>query len=236
MELLKIIMVSIGSIVSLFILTKLMGDREISELSMFDYITSITIGSIAAEMATSLEGDFLKPLTAMIVYAVVSLLISYLTCKSIKLRRFFEGRTLLLYQNGQIYEENLLRAKIDVNEFLSMCRTSGYFDLNEIHTVIMETNGKLSIIPNAQNRPATPSDLNLNPQQNKMLANIIIDGKILKENLKATGKDEIWLKKQLSSQGASDIKEVILANYDMNKEKLNIYLKLHEKTSGDFFT
>lgn len=229
-------MVSIGSIVSLFILTKLMGDREISELSMFDYITSITIGSIAAEMATSLEGDFLKPLTAMIVYAVVSLLISYLTCKSIKLRRFFEGRTLLLYQNGQIYEENLLRAKIDVNEFLSMCRTSGYFDLNEIHTVIMETNGKLSIIPNAQNRPATPSDLNLNPQQNKMLANIIIDGKILKENLKATGKDEIWLKKQLSSQGAFDIKEVILANYDMNKEKLNIYLKLHEKTSGDFFT
>ncbi|MFU0826708.1 MAG: DUF421 domain-containing protein [Lachnoclostridium sp.] len=235
MELLKIGIVSIGSIVTLFFLTKLMGDREMSELSMFDYIISITIGSIAAEMATALE-DFYKPLTAMIVYAVVSLIISYSTCKSIKLRRFFEGHTLLLYQNGQIYNENLMRAKIDINEFLSMCRASGYFDLNEIHTVILETNGKLSIIPNVQNRPATPSDFNLSPKQNTLLANIIIDGKILKENLKAAGKDEVWLKKQLSSQGVSDMKEIILANFDMNKDKLNIYTKLHEKTSGDLFS
>lgn len=235
MELLKITIVSLGSIVTLFILTKLMGDREMSELSMFDYINSITIGSIAAEMATSLEGDFLKPLTAMIVYAIVSFLISYSTCKSVKLRRFFEGHTILLYQDGQVYEKNLLRAKIDVNEFLSMCRASGYFDLKEIHMAILETNGKLSIIPSAAHRPVTPSDLNLNPQQSKLLANVIIDGKILTENLKATGKDEKWLEKQLSNQGASDIKEVILANYDMNSDKLNIYIKLHEKTSGDLF-
>lgn len=235
MELLKIVMVSLGSIITLFILTKIMGDREMSELSMFDYINSITIGSIAAEMATSLEGDFLKPLTAMIVYAGISFIISYSTCKSIKLRRFFEGHTLLLYQNGQIYERNLMRAKIDVNEFLAMCRTSGYFDLEEVHTVILETNGKLSIIPAVKNRPATPSDFNLNPQQNNLLANVIIDGKILKDNLKATGKDEKWLEKQLSSQGAADIKEVILANYDMNSDKLNIYIKLHQKTSGDLF-
>lgn len=235
MELLKIVLVSLGSIVTLFILTKIMGDREMSQLSMFDYINSITIGSIAAEMATSLEGDFLKPLTAMVVYAIISFIISYSTCKSIKLRRFFEGHTLILYQNGQIYEKNLMRAKIDMNEFLTMCRTSGYFDLEEIHTAILETNGKLSIIPCVNNRPATPSDFNLNPQQNSLLANVIIDGTILKGNLRATGKDEIWLEKQLSNQGAADIKEVILANYDMNSEKLNVYIKLHEKTSGDLF-
>lgn len=236
MELLKIVIVSLGSIVTLFILTKILGDREMSELSMFDYINSITIGSIAAEMATSLEGDFLKPLTAMIVYAFISFIISYATCKSIKLRRFFEGHTLLIYQNGQLYEKNLLRAKIDVNEFLSMCRASGYFDLEEVHTAILETNGKLSIIPSVKHRPVTPSDLSLNPQQNKLLANIIIDGKILKDNLKASGKDEKWLEKQLSNQGAANMKEVILANYDMNSDKLNIYIKLHEKISGDLFS
>ncbi|WFR55057.1 DUF421 domain-containing protein [Anaerocolumna sp. AGMB13025] len=235
MELLKIVIVSLGSIVALFVLTKLMGDREMSELSMFDYINSITIGSIAAEMATSLEGDYLKPLTAMIVYAVISFLISYSTCKSIKLRRFFEGHTLLLYQKGQLYEKNLMRAKIDINEFQSMCRASGYFDLEEIHTAILETNGKLSIIPAVMHRPVTPSDLNLNPQQNDILANIIIDGKILKDNLKASGKDEKWLERQLSAQGAKDIKEIILANYDMSSDKLNIYIKLHQKTSGDLF-
>ncbi len=235
MELLKIVIVSIGSIAILFLLTKLMGDREMSELSMFDYINSITIGSIAAEMATSLEGDFLKPLTAMIVYGLVSFLISYATCKSIKLRRFFEGHTILLYQNGRLYEKNLLRAKIDVNEFLSMCRSSGYFDLQEIHTAILETNGKLSIIPYAEHRPVTPSDLNLNPQQNLVLANVIIDGKILKNNLKSTGNDEKWLEKQLSAHGVTNMKEVILATYDISNNKLNIYAKLHEKTTGDLF-
>ncbi|MGB8452584.1 MAG: DUF421 domain-containing protein [Anaerocolumna sp.] len=235
MEILKIVIVSIGSIVSLFILTKLMGDREMSELSMFDYINSITIGSIAAEMATSLEGDFVKPLTAMIVYAVVSFMISYSTCKSIKLRRFFEGHTLLLYQNGQLYEKNLLRAKIDVNEFQSMCRASGYFDLEEIHTALLETNGKISIIPVVKNRPATPADMNLNPQQNDLLANIIIDGKIMRENLKSTGKDDKWLKSQISRHGITDMKEVILAAYDKGSDKLNFYTKLHEKTTDDIF-
>ncbi len=235
MEVLKIIIVSIGSIVVLFLLTKLMGDREMSELSMFDYINSITIGSIAAEMATSLEGDFVKPLTAMVVYAVISFLISYSTCKSIKLRRFFEGHTILLYENGQIYEKNLMRAKIDINEFESMCRASGYFDLEEIYTAILETNGKLSIVPMAKHRPVTTSDLNLNPQQNYLMANVIIDGKIMKENLKSTGNNEKWLEKQLSAHGVTDIKEVILANFDVSKSKLNIYAKLHQKTKGDIF-
>ena len=235
MEILKVIIVSLGSIVTLFLLTKLMGKREMSQLSMFDYINSITIGSIAAEMATSLEGDFLKPLTAMIVYGIISFLISYLTCKSLILRRFFEGHSLILYQNGQVYERNLLRAKIDVNEFLAMCRTSGYFDLEEIHTALLETNGKLSIIPLAKHRPVTTADLNLNPQQNNILIDVIVDGKILSTNLKATGKNEKWLDRQLSAHGAPDIKEVILASFDSTSDKLNIYVKLHEKTKGDLF-
>ncbi len=235
MEFLKIVMLSLGSIVSLFLLAKLMGDREMSELSMFDYINSITIGSIAAEMATSLENDFSKPLTAMIVYGLVSFIISYLTCKSIKLRRFFEGHTILLYENGQIYEKNLLRAKIDVNEFLSMCRASGYFDLEEIYTVILETNGKLSILPSAKHRPVTTSDLNLNPKQNYLMANVIIDGKIMKENLKSTGNNEKWLQKQLSAHGVTNMKEVILANFDISNNQLNIYAKMHKKSAGDIF-
>ena len=235
MEVLKIIIVSIGSIVILYLLTKIMGKRELSQLSMFDYINSITIGSIAAEMATSLEGDFIKPLTAMIVYGVASFLISYLTCKSVILRRFFEGHSLILYHKGQVYERNLLRAKIDINEFLAMCRTSGYFDLEEIHTALLETNGKLSIIPAVKNRPVTTSDMQLNLQQNEILADVIVDGKVLKKNLQATGKNEKWLDKQLSAFGVTNMKEVILASYDSGSDKLNIYVKLHEKTKGDLF-
>ncbi len=235
MELIKIAITAFGSIAVLFILTKIMGDRQMSELSMFDYINSITIGSIAAEMATSLEGDFGKPLVAMIVYGVISLIISYITCKSMWLRRFFEGHSLLMYQNGKLYERNLLKAKIDVDEFLAMCRVSGYFDLQEINTAILEANGKLSIIPDVMHRPVTPSDLNLSPLQIVPFANVIIDGHILKDNLKSTGKNEKWLEKQLSAYGVADIKEIMLATYDSSKDKLNVYVKLHKKMTRDIF-
>jgi uncharacterized membrane protein YcaP (DUF421 family) len=234
MELVRVAITALGSIAVLFVLTKIMGDRQMSELSMFDYINSITIGSIAAEMATSLE-DFKKPLVAMIVYGLISFGISFLTCKSIVLRRFFEGHSILMYQDGQIYEKNLLKANVDIDEFLAMCRVSGYFDLEEIHTAILEANGKLSILPVAKNRPVTTNDMNLNPTQNWPLANVIIDGQILKDNLKSTGKNEKWLEKQLSAYGVTDIKEIILATCDSTNNKLNIYVKLHKKMTRDIF-
>ena len=235
MEILQISITAAASMAILFILTKIMGNRQMSDLSMFDYINSITIGSIAAEMATSLEGDYKKPLTAMIVYGLLSFSISYLTCKSIILRRFFEGHALLLYQNGQVFEKNLMKAKIDIDEFLEMCRIKGFFDLKNVHTAILETNGDLSIIPIAKERPVTPSDLNLTPSQDVLLANVIIDGRILKNNLKSTGNNERWLEKQLSAHGVTDIKEIVLATYDSNNNKLNIYVKLHHKKTEDIF-
>ena len=91
-EILHILAVSVGSIAALFILTKLMGYRQMSQLSMFDYVNGITIGSIAAEMATSLENDFVKPLTAMIVYTLAELMFSRLSELSIVSRRIVVGR------------------------------------------------------------------------------------------------------------------------------------------------
>ncbi len=232
---LEIVYSTLASVASLFLFTKLMGNREMSQLSMFDYISSIAIGSIAGEMAVMSTDSILEPLLSMALYSGIAILVSYSTCKSIYLRRFFEGQAILLYQNGQIYEKNLLKAKLDVDELLSACRISGYFDLEEIHTVYLETNGTVSILPKALNRPVTPEDLNLSPTQTVPLANVIIDGKILKDNLKSTGKDEKWVEKQLSSQGVPDMKEVILATFDQNNDKLNIYKKFHKKMLRDIF-
>ena len=127
MELLKIAALSLGSLIFLFILTKLMGNKEISQLSMFDYIIGITIGSIAAEMSTALENDFMQPVVAMAVYAVVSIIISILSYKSIKARRIISGTSLILLDNGELYRNNLKKAKLDLNEFLMLCRTSRIF-------------------------------------------------------------------------------------------------------------
>ncbi len=234
MEILQILLTSLGSIIALFILTKIMGNRQMSELSMFDYVNGITIGSIAAEMATSLENDFLKPLVAMIVYTLVAVLISILTCKSIKLRKIFTGRPLVLYENHKIYKKNLKKARLDISEMLTQCRTSGYFDLANIDTIIMESNGKLSIIPVSSQRPVNPQDLNIQPTQEKIVANIIQDGTILEENLKLIGKDNTWLKNELSKLGASDIKDIFLATCDSNN-KLNIYKQINKKKDLDLF-
>lgn len=124
MELLYVTFTTIGSIITLFILTKIMGNKQMSQLSMFDYIIGITIGSIAAEMATNLE-EFEKPLIAMIIYALFALLISIANYKSIAIRRIITGKSLVLFEDGKLYEGNLRKARIDINEFLMECRNNG---------------------------------------------------------------------------------------------------------------
>lgn len=231
-EILYIIALSIGSIIALFILTKIMGYRQMSQMSMFDYINGITIGSITAEMATSLEQNFLQPLTAMIVYALAAVFLSWLTSKSIKARRMVEGAPLVLLSDGELYRENLKKAKIDVTEFLVQCRTNGYFDISKLEVAVLEGNGKISFLPKATDRPVTPSDMQLSPEQDFMVANVILDGRIMKENLKHTGKDEKWLQNQIKGQGAKKAEDVLLATCDASG-KVTVYLKEHQKEAVD---
>lgn len=233
MEILHIILVSSGSLVILFLLTKIMGNREMSELSMFDYINSITIGSIAAEMATSLEDDFLKPLTAMIVYAIFIVVISMLTNKSILLHRFINGKALILFENGTFYKKNFSKAKLNIAEFLTVCRDKGFFNISEIQTAIIESNGKISILPKSVNRFVTPQDLNLNPPEEYKEFTIIIDGNVLYDNLKTLNKDIKWLNKELKKQKLN-IKNVFLATCDLNY-KLNAYTYNNQKSKHDPF-
>lgn len=233
-DLLHIILLSLGSIVTLFILTKIMGYREMSQLSMFDYINSITIGSIAAEMATSLDKNFLEPLTAMIIYALITILLSYICDKSIVARRFINGRSIILYNNGILYNKNLSKSKIDIDEFLVQCRVAGYFDISQLKSAILEPNGKISFLPLAANRPATPTDLNLTPTQETLVANVIIDGNIMHRNLKHTGNDEKWLNTQLQAHGISKVSDVFLATCDVDNN-FHAYAKVPKKKCEDIF-
>lgn len=235
MEFVKYVISAVISFAALFGLTKILGNRQMSQLSMFDYVGSVALGSIAGELAVMSSGEMLGPLVAMITFTALTFIISFLTCKSIILRRFFEGHAVLLYQQGQIYEKNLLRAKMDIDELLANCRINGYFDLEEIHTIYLESNGEISIIPRAAYRPLQPSDLNIEVSPEFPMANVIIDGNIMSKNLQATGKDAKWVDKQLRDKGISNIKDVILATYDQNNDKLNIYLKYKKPNNIDIF-
>lgn len=214
MEYFSVIYQSLFSIIALFVLTRLMGYRQVSQLSMFDYINSITIGSIAAEMAIDLEGEYFKFLIAMIVYAAVVILFSKIAQKSIFFRRILNGKAIMLYHNGTIYNENMRKAKMDVDEFLGECRINGYFDLSQVESAILEPNGKISFLPVTLERPATPKDLGITPTQEEVFANIIIDGKIMEYNLKHLGRDKKWLMKQLDGQNINRVEDVFLAISD----------------------
>lgn len=228
MEIIKIIGLSLGSMVVLFVLTKIMGQREMSGLSVFDYIITITIGSIAAEMATSLEDNFIQPMVAMIVYSLVTLTMSFLNIKFVKLRPVLSGRTLILYDNGTLFKENFKKAKIDLNEFLVQCRTNGFFNLSDIKTALLEENGKISFLPYSDKRAANPSDFSIKPEEDSIVTNLILDGKIMENNLKEIGFDKKWLNKMLKKQGINKIENIFLATYDDNGN-LSTYLTNNTK-------
>lgn len=233
MDIVKVILSSLGSLIVLFILSKIIGNKQISELSMFDYINGITIGSIAAEMATRLDQSFYQPLIAMVIYALATFLLSILSAKSLKVRRIFTGRSIFLLDKGKIFRENFKVAKYDINEFLAQCRIAGYFSLDEIETAVLESNGKISILPKAQNRPCTPADLAISVPESRPEVNVILDGQILEKNLKYTGNDKNWLNKQLEKQKKS-LKDVFLGICN-NDNELEIYDIIKEKPLNDVF-
>lgn len=234
MDFLKVFFMSIGSIVALFISTKVIGNKQMSELSMFDYINGITIGSIAAEMATALENDFYYPLMAIAIYTIVIWIISIISEKSVKSRRLFAGRSIILMENGKLYEQNLHTAKIDINDFLTQCRISGYFNLNDIDTAILEQNGKISFLPKADAKPITPRDVNMSPEQEKLQQVVILDGHVMTENLKRTGNNQKWLDNELRKQKIGNIKDVYLAECD-NNNQLSVFKRNQDAPKNDPF-
>lgn len=233
MNYLQIIITSSVSLFALFLLTKLIGNREIAELSMFDYLNGITIGSIAAEMSISKGDEVIDCLIAMIVYSILIFIISILTNKSIIFNRFINGKSLILFDNNTFYRKNFAKSKINLAEFQNQCRTKGFFDMSQIKTAIIEANGKITILPKSDSRPVTCSDLNLNVDDEKKQFNIIIDGKILYDNLKATGNNEKWLIKKLQEQNLK-LEDIFLATCDF-ENNVSAYKKNEENIKHDAF-
>lgn len=215
MEILKVILTSVLSAITLFIIAKFIGHKQMSQLDFFDYITSITIGSIAAELATELEKPF-KPLIAMVIYGLITMLLTFLTSKLPRIRKYINGSPTLIMNGGKIYRKNMKKAKIDLSEFMVMCRQEGYFNLNDIQTAIFEYNGRLTILPKTTKRPLNPFDMNIMPPAESINTEIIMDGRILDENLKRLGLDINWLKKELACQGHKNAKEILLGICDDN--------------------
>lgn len=233
MEILKICLTSILAIIELFFMTKLMGKRQVSQLSLFDYINGITIGSITAEMAFSPLKDFWKPAVAIATFSLFAVLFSVLSDKSVQFRRFFVGKAIILMDNGTIYRKNFKKSKLDLNEFLTQCRIAGYFNIDDLQTVVMEPNGQLSFLPKSTLRPVNPRDMGMHLEKETSPVVVVSDGEILHKNLKACGKNEVWLRKTLKDGNYPPIEKIYGAF--VNNDEISVYEMNKEKNDNDIY-
>lgn len=224
MDFLMLIIKSFSSLLILFIFTDALGKKQINQLNMFDYVIGISIGNIVAEMTVNKEVMFFDGVVVMGIYSLISIIISFITTKSIILRRLIGGSPTILIENGKIIEDGLRKAKFDINDLLEETRISGYFDISEIEYAILEANGKVSILPKSKYKPITCNDINLNVPYKGIYANVIIDGKIMKNNLKSINKKEDWLIKRLHNMNYNNIEDLLLVTCDIN-ENISVYKK-----------
>lgn len=215
---------ALSSLATLFIVTKIIGKRQLSELSLFDYVIGISIGNFAAEMTINTQSNEINGIFAVILFGICSLLIETLTMKSIKLRSFFYGDPTVIIQKGKLIEKNMKKNKLDVNDLLEHLRINGYFDINEVEYAIMEANGKMSVLPKDQYSPLKKKDMNVGIEPSDLIATVIIDGQILDKNLKKMNKTTEWLNNKLMSMKYVGTEKILLATLD-SKDKLNIYEK-----------
>lgn len=223
-EILDVTMRALISLIALFLVTKLLGKKQVSQLSLFDYVIGISIGNFAAEMTTDLDLPYTHGIVAVLIFGLVAYVVSILTMKSISLRRFFIGTPTVLIQEGKILLKGLKRVKFDVNDLLEECRGNGYFDISQIEYALMEANGKLSILPKGEYLPVVIKDINAKAEKQSLCANVIIDGKVMHNNLKNMNKNLKWLTQELKIKGYKTYDNILLATLD-NNEKITIYEK-----------
>ncbi len=230
-EAISIIPRSLVSLTVLFIVTKIIGKKQVSELSLFDYVIGISIGNFTAEMVMDIEGQFINGILAMITFGVFAYLVSIISMKNITFRRFIIGVPSLIIEDGKILIEAMRRTKIDINDLLEQTRNAGYFDINEIAYAIMEANGKMSFLPKDKNKPLTKKDMQIKEEKAYLTANIIIDGKLMKNNIKNTDKSLDWVIHDLKVKGYDTYEDILLATYKNNT--VTVYRKNPNKKPTD---
>lgn len=224
MEILDVTFRSVLSLITLFLATRILGKKQVSQLSLFDYVIGISIGNFAAEATIDLSSGYLNGIIPVFVFAIVAYIVSFASMKSINFRRFFIGTPTILIQDGKILEKGLKKVKFDINDLLEVVRGAGYFDLSEISYAIMEVDGDVSFLPKGEYKNVTIKDMKLKKEKEGLCANVVIDSKIMKNNLENIKKDEKWLYKEIKKQGYNSLDNIILVTVDPSY-KVVIYEK-----------
>lgn len=179
-------------------MTKILGKKQISELSLFEYVSGITIGSIAGEAITGLEKNMFHGIVAILIFSLITLLSDFLALKSKTIRDFIDGRGTVFIKDGKVLEENLKKEKYTIDELTALLRQKDIFRVADVEFAVLEPRGNLSALLKRENRPLTPKDIQLKMPNEKEPQTVIMDGSILDEPLRSAGKSQGWLNSELA--------------------------------------
>ena len=194
------------------ILARFLGKKQLSQLTFFHYITGIAFGSIAAEIAGQTDVKFMDGLTALIWWALLTMLASYISLKSSNLRIVLDDQPTIVIKEGAIMENAMKKEKLHVNDLMMMLREQSIFTLQDVHYAILETNGQLSVMKKITQQGATKQDVKASTTAPKYLpTELISDGKVMKKNLTELSLTEEWLMKELRKKGVESADQVFLA-------------------------
>ncbi len=221
-----ILVVVIRSVISFFVLlllVRLMGKQQVSQLTFFDYIVGITIGSIAGTLSVQVNENTLATLAGMGTWTILAILLAILGIHNTWIRKVVDGEATVVIENGKILEGNLKRIRIPIDGLISELRAKDVFSIADVEFALFEPGGKISVQKKSQKQPLTPSDLNRPPQYDGLPTNLIMDGVILEDALRSLNLSKAWLHHQLGKQNIRDTTEVSLAQLDT---KGNLYVDL----------
>lgn len=199
---------------TLLIYARLLGKEEIKQLTFFDYIAGITIGSIAATLTTNLNNRPWPEFVGLAIWVTMTYFLQWFTIRSRRAAKYIDGEALIVIMNGQMMEESMYKARLKLVDLMGLLRIKGVFDLTQVEFAVYEKNGSLSVLKKSEYQPVTPKDLQLPTKYQGIGTEVIYDGVVIEQNLKDLRLDRQWLDGELKKLGIKSPSEVFLGNLD----------------------
>lgn len=217
--------------ISLLVFTRILGKTQVGQLTFYEYVSGITIGSLAANIAAADVDKVWNHYYDLVLFVILTYAVSVITVKSRPLRKLMDGSPTIVVENGSIIEENMHKLRYDLDELQGQLREQGVLDSAEVQYAILETTGKLSVIKKTDYQPLTKSDFNIHLPDPVFPVELIMDGVIIERNLNRQNHSKAWLEQQLTERNIHDISEVTYAGID-SKGQLFINGKTHSNYSN----
>ncbi len=209
---------------------RLMGKRQVGELEPSELVLSLIIADLASVPMQDYGIPLLSGVVPILTLLALTMMLSVLTMKSVRFRALMCGRPSVIIRKGKIDQREMTRNRLTVDELLEELRGQGYHDLTAVQYAILETNGRLSVLPRAGQRPPTAQEMGVRAKESGLPWVVVSDGRLLERNLTALGRDRAWLKQELGRRGMRGVEEVFLLLAD---ETGQVYLAPRETGKGE---